>query len=217
MEQLPDSGMREEYPTGAFRDNPEGKGAYYLISPIALRRLALRMEQGALKYSARNWEKGMYLSRYVDAIIRHTEQLIMGDDNEDHAAAVMFNAMAFMHTEEMMPEMDDLPRYSQLRLQWITEREYERILTLVVRLNADKVEQNFVNANVIVNPEADKVTGIKNARERVVATIIERLEINGRLRDSVSLQDANGEGGRLLETNIGGKQAGHMLGGPKPG
>ena len=39
---LDDSGERQQYATGAVRDLATGKGRYDLISPIALRRLALR-------------------------------------------------------------------------------------------------------------------------------------------------------------------------------
>lgn len=45
-----DSGRREEFTGGAVRDVREGKGRYDLISPIAMRRLALVYEKGANKY-----------------------------------------------------------------------------------------------------------------------------------------------------------------------
>lgn len=115
---LPDSGSRTVYPTGAQRDNGEGKGMPELISPFAILRLGKHMELGAAKYSARNWEKGMPLGRYIGAILRHTMQILIGDKLEDHAAAVMFNIMAFIHTQEMvkrgiLPEdLDDLPGYT---------------------------------------------------------------------------------------------------------
>lgn len=116
---LPDSGQRNVYASGAQRDNREGKGRYDLISPYALRRLARRLELGALKYSERNWEKGMPASRYVDALKRHTDELIMGDQREDHLGAILFNAMALAHTIELTElglldsSLNDLPYYEK--------------------------------------------------------------------------------------------------------
>ena len=60
-----DSGKRRDFPTGSRRDSREGKGRYDLISPIALRRLALVCERGAAKYGDRNWEKGQPMSGYI--------------------------------------------------------------------------------------------------------------------------------------------------------
>lgn len=116
---LPDSGERSTYSTGAQRDNQIGRGRYDLISPYALKDLAVRLELGALKYSERNWEKGMNAGRYANAIYRHLNQLIMGDDAEDHIGAILFNAMALSHTRAMIkkgiyPEdFWDFPEYEK--------------------------------------------------------------------------------------------------------
>jgi hypothetical protein len=95
-----DSGVREEFATGSVRDTRIGKGRYDLLSPIALRRLARHTENGAVKYGDRNWEKGQYVSRYLDSAIRHLYCYLGGARDEDHLAAVMWNAMAAIHTEE---------------------------------------------------------------------------------------------------------------------
>ena len=112
-----DSGKRQEFKTGAVRDIQEGKGRYDLISPIALERLAKHYENGAKKYGPHNWQKGMPLSRYLDSLIRHAYKLLRGWEDEDHAAAIAWNAFAFMHTKEMIDrgklpkELDDIIRY----------------------------------------------------------------------------------------------------------
>jgi hypothetical protein len=106
-----------EFETGAHRDNADDKGCPVLISPIFLNRLSKHLEKGAKKYSCRNWEKGMPLSEYMNSMLRHTLQLIEGCRDEDHAAAIGFNIMAFIHTKEMidrgiLPDMlDDMPDY----------------------------------------------------------------------------------------------------------
>lgn len=87
-----------------------------MISPIGLRRLALRYEGGAVQKGERNWEKGFPLSRCVDSALRHLSQIMEGDTSEDHWAAVAWQAFAAMHFEEMinrgtLPEsLDDLPK-----------------------------------------------------------------------------------------------------------
>lgn len=105
-----DSGNRKAFDSGALRDRPEGKGMFSLISPVGLKRLALRCELGHLKYEdGRNWEKGMPVSEFIDSALRHINQYMNGENDEDHLAAAMWNLQAAMHMEEKMPEMQDIP------------------------------------------------------------------------------------------------------------
>jgi hypothetical protein len=117
--ELKDSGNRSTYPTGAQRDNHEDKGRFDLISIQGLFRLARLYEAGAKKYSARNWEKGMSISRYVDAAMRHLAKYLDGWDDEDHLAAVAWNVFSIMHHEEKYPEMQDLPEWKDRKTKWI--------------------------------------------------------------------------------------------------
>lgn len=118
MANMKDSGQRREFETGAVRDSSTGKGRYDLISPLALHRLALWTEAGALKYDERNWEEGIPLcSGYIDSLERHIARLLCGLEDEDHAAAIMWNAQGIVHTLEairygLLPEdLDDRPLY----------------------------------------------------------------------------------------------------------
>jgi len=105
-----DSGNRTGFGTGAVRDRPQGKGRFVLLSPIALRRIALRAEDGERKYGdGRNWEKGMPVSEFLDSALRHLAQYMAGDDNEDHLAAAAWNLQAAMQTEELHPDMQNIP------------------------------------------------------------------------------------------------------------
>lgn len=112
--EVKDSGERRDFGTGSVRDVRTGKGRFDLIPPIFLRRLAKHVENGAVKYGDRNWELGQPLSSYLDSGMRHTVNLMALDVDEDHAAAVAWNAMAFMCTAEwiksgMLPsELDDI-------------------------------------------------------------------------------------------------------------
>jgi hypothetical protein len=112
MNGITDSGERVQY-GGAMREPATGKGRFDLISPFALRRLALRLELGADKYSSRNWENpGITFSRFLDSAKRHINQYEMGMEDEDHLASACFNLFAIMHHEELnQTEYDDLPHY----------------------------------------------------------------------------------------------------------
>jgi hypothetical protein len=99
--EMKDGGERESFNTGAVREDRSGKGRYDLISPLALRRLALVYEKGAKKYpSDRNWERGMPISRTLDSAMRHIAQYISGLRDEDHLAQAAWNIFAAIHMEE---------------------------------------------------------------------------------------------------------------------
>jgi hypothetical protein len=106
-----DGGSRESFVTGAIREDRANKGRYDLISPIALRRLAIVSELGAKKYSERNWEKGMPMSRILDSAFRHLNQYMEGKRDEDHLAHAFWNIMAAIHFDELNPELNDLPMH----------------------------------------------------------------------------------------------------------
>ena len=114
FETVQDSGAREDFGTGAVRDKQHGKGLPHLIPPIALRRLAQHFENGAEKYGRNNWQNGIPLSSYIDSAQRHLWAIIEGKDDEDHAAAVIWNISCFIWTksrisEGVLPErLDDL-------------------------------------------------------------------------------------------------------------
>jgi hypothetical protein len=112
---LPDSGARTSFETGAVRDAMTGKGLPSEIPPCAIRALAKRFEDGCAKYSRGNWRKGIPLSRYQDAITRHTLAWSEGQTDEDHLGAVLWNAACALWTEReiaagrLSAELDDRP------------------------------------------------------------------------------------------------------------
>lgn len=107
---LPDSGARTSFETGAVRDAMDGKGLPSLIPPIAIRKIAGRFEDGAKKYGRGNWQKGIPLSRYYDAMMRHLMQWGEGDMSEDHLGAIGWNMAAAAWTEDKI-RRGDLPAY----------------------------------------------------------------------------------------------------------
>jgi len=101
-----DSGEREQFGSGAQRDTQVNKPRYDLIPAAPLKRLAELMARGAVKYGDNNWTKGMPASRFMASLMRHVEAYRLGERDEDHLAAVVFNAFAIMFFENS--EHDDL-------------------------------------------------------------------------------------------------------------
>jgi hypothetical protein len=96
-----DSGKRQEWNSGMRRDIQEDKPRFDLITPLCVKysesmlyRWAMLMNRGAVKYGDRNWEKANSqeeLDRFKASAFRHFMQWMAGEDDEDHASAVMFN------------------------------------------------------------------------------------------------------------------------------
>lgn len=101
---LRDSGDRTEQWGGAVRDRATGKGRYDLLSPFAMRELAVHAEAGAVKYSERNFEKGYSLKILLDSAMRHLNDLASGDNSENHAIAAAWNMLTFAHMRHLIKE-----------------------------------------------------------------------------------------------------------------
>jgi len=97
-----DSGARQEFDTGAVRDTQDGKGRFDLLPSVAITRLAQHFENGAKKYGDNNWRKGIPLSRYLDSMLRHAFAVLDNKNDEDHLAAVIWNACCYLETEAMI-------------------------------------------------------------------------------------------------------------------
>jgi hypothetical protein len=112
-----DSGKREEYESGMRRDTNEGKPRYDLVVPLLmdepmLKRWAIHMAKGALKYGDRNWEKATGLEEYKrfrESAFRHFVQWFMGDTDEDHAAAIFFNVQGAEYVKEITGGVHEKP------------------------------------------------------------------------------------------------------------
>lgn len=100
-----DSGERAEYASGMVRDTQEGKPRFDLLLPLGvpyehqfLTRVAELLARGAEKYSDRNWERAggdEELARFKSSAQRHLMQWLTDETDEDHAAAVVFNLLAY--------------------------------------------------------------------------------------------------------------------------
>lgn len=96
-----DSGARQDYKSGMRRDLQEGKADFHLCLPKDMpyskqlfTRWAELMSRGRDKYGLRNWELANSkeeLERFKSSAFRHFIQWVSDEDDEDHAAAVIFN------------------------------------------------------------------------------------------------------------------------------
>lgn len=103
-----DSGERAQFDSGMQRDTEAGKPRFDLMLPLnvpyeeqMITRLAALFGRGSVKYDARNWEQADSqdeLDRMKSSAFRHFMQWMAGETDEDHAAAVMFNLIAWEST-----------------------------------------------------------------------------------------------------------------------
>lgn len=112
-----DSGERREFATGSVRDRGDLKPRPDYISPFALLEVGEHMRKGAVKYGPGNWTLGQPFSEMTASMYRHLLQWMIGDEDENHLAAIVFNAQALIHFREMIKrgvlpaELDDMRRY----------------------------------------------------------------------------------------------------------
>jgi hypothetical protein len=107
-----------KFDTGAQRDTSEGKLRMSLLPQQELKRVMKRYLDGAEKYGENNWMNGMPLSVYYDCAHRHLEAWWRGDNDEDHAAAVVWNMLCAMWTEKKIvnctPNTDEHLKWDDL-------------------------------------------------------------------------------------------------------
>lgn len=107
-----DSGERQEYASGMRRDIQTGKPRFDLLFTEGVpyndqffTRVAALLGRGAEKYGERNWQlanSSEERDRFRASGMRHMMQWVSGQVDEDHAAAVVFNLMAYEYVKWKM-------------------------------------------------------------------------------------------------------------------
>lgn len=77
-------------------------------APTMLLEVSKHFEDGARKYGARNWEKGIPLHCYIDSAVRHYLKWWRGDTDERHDRAFCWNVLCCAWTFLNRPECNDL-------------------------------------------------------------------------------------------------------------
>lgn len=91
---IKDTGSRITTKSGMSRSDTTGKPRYDLVWKPGLKRLAEHMGKGVAIHGERNWEKAktiQELERFKESANRHFEQWMLGERDEDHMSAVIFN------------------------------------------------------------------------------------------------------------------------------
>ncbi len=77
-----------------------------------LLNISIHFEDGASKYDANNWKRGIPVNVYVDSALRHYVKYKMGMCDEPHYRAFMWNVLCGTWTIYNMPELNP---YKELR------------------------------------------------------------------------------------------------------
>ena len=89
--------MREEFANGKFVKDDQGKEKYTMIPQLAIKQVAKVFTHGADKYGDFNYSKQGDILRYIDAMQRHTNQYLTGENIDEsgvhHLACVAANAL----------------------------------------------------------------------------------------------------------------------------
>lgn len=98
-------------PSG-FKAN-QGKPRMSLVSPIAVRKIAHVMTDGARKYSDNQWRNGFYFTELIDALERHSNAYLAGQKVDpqsgySHLSHLGCCVMMLLELEETMPELYDI-------------------------------------------------------------------------------------------------------------
>ena len=92
----------------------EGKLRYDLVNTFAHEQMVRVLTKGALKYSERNWEKGMKWSNIISSLKRHLAAIENGEDydietGQLHAAHLACNVHFLTAYYKIYPQGDDRP------------------------------------------------------------------------------------------------------------
>ena len=74
-----------------------------------LLEVSMHYKQGAEKYGAYNWQKGIPLHSYIDSGVRHFLKFTYGETDERHDRAFVWNMLGALWTMKHRPEMIDIP------------------------------------------------------------------------------------------------------------
>ena len=102
--------MLKKTKSGMKREDKGGKLNYLdYVSVGAMKRYAIHMKKGELVHGRGNWKKGGYPKHeYLESLMRHLMLLVENNEkgqkrrpqDEDHAAAIMFNIIGYLTEEE---------------------------------------------------------------------------------------------------------------------
>lgn len=180
-----DSGERAQFDSGMQRDTEKGKPRFDLMlaegvpyGEQMITRFAALLGRGAEKYKDRNWEQAdseAEIARMKSSAFRHLMQLMTGETDEDHAAAVIFNVLAMETTRYKMEkaEREELDiQTRRARFQDIATSYGPKVDAINELAEAHRViseandDEITISSNDFVHPD-QKVTSVSTPSEMV--------------------------------------------------
>lgn len=93
------SGNKKVFKTGAMRDSSASKPPMVLLPYDLMDRVAVLYGKGGAEYGDNNYRLGQRSSDVFDSLQRHARAYYMGKTDEDHLAAIIWNAFCLMNNE----------------------------------------------------------------------------------------------------------------------
>lgn len=87
--------------TKLLREDKSDKPDFTYVGVMypAFARVMQRFTEGAKKYDTLNWRYAQDTTTYKQSVARHLMQYLSGENDEDHLAAVIANALILMDLE----------------------------------------------------------------------------------------------------------------------
>ena len=95
-----DDNTKRIFETGSQRDDDTNKPLVNHLSAYLRLRFGYLLRMGANKYGKNNWQKGQPTEAAIESLHRHLAKYELGDRNEDHLSAIVFNVQLIMKNEE---------------------------------------------------------------------------------------------------------------------
>jgi len=89
-----------EFETGSKRDDDAHKPLVNHLDAYVRLRYGYLLRDGANHYGKNNWRKGQPTEAAIESLNRHLAYYEIGDQSEDHLAAMIFNIQLIMKNEE---------------------------------------------------------------------------------------------------------------------
>jgi len=88
------------FDSGSKRDDDTDKPLVNHLTAYTRLRFGYLLREGANKYGKNNWQKGQPTETALESLHRHLAKYEIGDRNEDHLSAIIFNVQLIMQNEE---------------------------------------------------------------------------------------------------------------------
>jgi hypothetical protein len=88
------------FQSGSQRDDDSNKPLVNHLTAYTRLRFGYLLREGANKYGKNNWQKGQPTETALESLHRHLAKYEIGDRNEDHLSAIIFNVQLIMQNEE---------------------------------------------------------------------------------------------------------------------